>query len=74
MVVRLSLKKYLRIVKDGDIYKKCEIKKNLRYGRGKKCTSDEAQKIIASGASLIARIAIGKWVYETYEFEEPLLK
>ncbi|MEM4157021.1 MAG: hypothetical protein QXN69_01660 [Candidatus Methanomethylicaceae archaeon] len=62
--------KYLKIVKEGDIYKKCEIRKNLRYGRGKRCSPEEAEKIITSGAILLNYASIGKFLFATYEIKE----
>lgn len=63
------LKKYLKVHKEKGMYIKCVIRKNERYGRGKACTPEDAEKIIASGAELVFRVRIGDSEYLTYEFE-----
>ncbi|MBC7113210.1 MAG: hypothetical protein H5T34_04220 [Candidatus Methanomethyliales bacterium] len=47
---------------------RCELRKHLRYGRGKKITPEKADELVKSG-KLLSYAVIGG--FETYTWEVP---
>lgn len=59
---------FLKLTKRNGEVTRCELRKHLRYGRGKKITPEKADELVKSG-KLLSYAVIGG--FETYTWEVP---